>query len=51
MRDIRAKFGIPNLPQSKYIGQNSDKCIFDFQVSSLYFINENCHNSQTWTSN
>ena len=34
IRDIRAKFYIPNSPQSPYIGQNSDGGICDFRVSS-----------------
>ena len=42
MRDIRAKFGIHNLPQSPDIGQNSD-----FRISGQSLIKENCHNSRT----
>ena len=42
-----AKFGIPNLPQSPDIGQNSDWGISDFQISGQFFIKENCHNSST----
>ena len=34
IRDIRAKFYIPNSPQSPDIGQNSDGGICDFRVSS-----------------
>ena len=33
MRDIRAKFGIPNSPESLDIGQNSDGGISDFRIS------------------
>ena len=33
MRDIRAKFGIPNSPESPDIGQNSDGGISDFRIS------------------
>ena len=45
--DIRDNFDIPNLPQSPYIGQNSDGTISDFQISGQAFIEENCHNSRT----
>ena len=45
--DIRAKFGIPNLPQGPDIGQNSDKGIYDFQISGQSLIKETCHNSRT----
>ena len=41
------KFGIPNLPQSPDIRQNSDGGISDFRVSGQYFIKLNCHNSIT----
>ena len=47
IRDIRAKFGIPNFPQSPDIGQNTDRCISDCQIFGEYFINENFHNSRT----
>ena len=30
IRDVRAKFGIPNLPHSPDIGQNSDEVVSDF---------------------
>ena len=33
IRDIRAIFGVPNLPQFPDIGQNSDGGISDFQIS------------------
>ena len=46
--DIRAKFGIPNSPQSPDIGQNSDGGISDFRISGQSLIKENGHNS--WTS-
>ena len=42
IRDIRAKFGIHNLPQSPDIGQNSD-----FRISGQSLIKENCHTSRT----
>ena len=47
IREIRAKFGIPNLPQSPDIGQNLDGGISDFQISGQSLIKENCHNSRT----
>ena len=47
MRDIRAKFGIPNSPQSPDIGQNWVGGISDFRISGQCYINENCHNSRT----
>ena len=47
MRNIRAKFGIPNQLQSPDIGQNSDGCISNFQISGPSLIKENCHNSRT----
>ena len=46
MKDIRAKFVIPNLLQSLDIGQNSDGGISDFQISGQSLIKENCHNSR-----
>ena len=33
IRDIRAKIGIANSPQSPYIGQNSHRGISDFRIS------------------
>ena len=30
LRDVRAKFGIPNLPQAPDMGQNADGGILDF---------------------
>ena len=47
IRDIRAKFGISNSPQSPDIWQNSDGGIPDFRISGQFFINENCRNSRT----
>ena len=47
IRNIRAKFGIPNLPQSPNIGQNSDGNISDFRSSGKFLIKGNCHNSRT----
>ena len=35
------------MPQFSDIGQNSKRGISYFQISSLSFINENCHNSGT----
>ena len=35
IREIRAKFGIPNLPQSPDIGQISDEGISEFLVNPL----------------
>ena len=34
IREIRAKFGIPNFPQSPDTGQNSDGSISDFRFSA-----------------
>ena len=49
-RDIRAKFGIPNLRQSLNIRQNSDRGISDFQIFSRFsgqsLIKESCHDSR-----
>ena len=47
IRDIRAKFGIPDLPQSPDIGQKSEEGISDFRISGQSLIKENCHNSRT----
>ena len=33
IRDVRAKFGIPNLPHSPDIAQNSDEVVSDFWIS------------------
>ena len=45
--EIRTKFGIPNLPQSPDIGQNSDRGCSDFRISGQSLINENYRNSRT----
>ena len=47
VRDIRAKFGIPNSPQSPDIEKNSDGGISDFRISGQSLIKENGHNSRT----
>ena len=44
---MRAKFGIPNLPQSPDIGQNSDRDIYDCRISGQSSIIDNCYNSRT----
>ena len=41
------KLGLPNLPKSPDIGQNSDESISHFWISGQFLINENCHNSRT----
>ena len=45
IRDIRAKFGIPNLSQSQDTGENSDWGIYDFQISGQCLISKNFRNS------
>ena len=45
-RDVRAKFGIPNLTQSPDTGQNSDGDISNFQISGQFLIKGNCHYSR-----
>ena len=47
IKDIRAKFGILNLPQSPDVGQNSDRGIFDFQITGQSLIKENYDSSRT----
>ena len=47
IRDIRAKFGIPNSPQSPDIGEILDGSISDFRISGQSLIKENCRNSRT----
>ena len=47
IRDIRAKFGIHNSPQSPDIVQNSDGGISNFRISGQSLIKENCNNSRT----
>ena len=46
IRDICAKFGIPNFSQSLDNDQNSDGGICDCRVSGQSLIKENCHNSR-----
>ena len=47
IRNFFAKFGIPRLPWSIDIEQNSDGCIFDFRISGQSLVKRNCHNSRT----
>ena len=47
MRDIHAKFGISNLPQSLDIRQNSDGGNSDFRISGQSLTNKNCQKSGT----
>ena len=47
IRNIYAKFSIPNSLQSPDIGQNSDVGISDFRISDQSLIKENYHNSRT----
>ena len=47
IRDVRTKFGLPNLPYSPDVGQNSDGGISNFRISSQSLIQGNCHNSRT----
>ena len=47
MRNNLAKLGIPNLPQSLYIRQNSDGDITNFRISGQSLKNKNCYNSKT----
>ena len=42
IRDICAKFGVPNWPQSPDIGQNSGGCISNFWISGQSLINKFC---------
>ena len=44
VRDIPAKFGIPNLSQSPDIGQSWDGGISDFGISGQSLIKKDCHN-------
>ena len=41
IRGIRAKFGIPDPPQTPDIGQNSDRGISDFRISRQSLIKSN----------
>ena len=47
IKNVRAKFGIPNLPQSPDIGQGSDEGIYNFWISGQSLIKENSRNSRT----
>ena len=47
IKDVCAKFGIPNSPQAPGIERNSDRGIYDFRISGQSLINDNCHNSRT----
>ena len=46
IRDIHAKFDIPNSLHSPDIGQSSGCGIFEFQISGQSLTKENCHNSR-----
>ena len=35
------------MPQSSHIWQNSDKGIFDFNISAQSLLKQNCHNTRT----
>ena len=47
IRNVCAKFGIPQSPQSPDIGKNSDQGISDFRISGQSLIKINCHISRT----
>ena len=47
IKEIRDKFGIPNLSQSPDIVQNSDVSIYDLQSSGQFLVNKNCNKSGT----
>ena len=47
IRDIRAKFDIPNSSQFPYIVQNSNEDISDIWISGKSLIKKNCPNSRT----
>ena len=47
IKNICAKFGNLNLPQSPDTAQNSDGAISDYWIYGQSFIKENCHNSRT----
>ena len=40
-----------NLLQSRYIRQNSDRCISDFWISGQSLVKKNCHKSRTSNDN
>ena len=46
MRNIRAKFGISNFPQSPDMGQNPDEGISGSRIYGQSFVNGDCHNSR-----
>ena len=46
IRNVRAKFAIPNSSYSPDIGQNSDWGISDFRISGQSLIKKNWHNSR-----
>ena len=47
IRDIHAKFGIPNSPESPDVGQSSGRGISNFWISGQPLLNKNCDNSRT----
>ena len=47
IRNIRAKCGVYNSPQSPDTAENSDGDISDFRISVHSLIKETCHNSRT----
>ena len=47
IRNIRAKFSFPDLPQSLVTRKNSGGGISDLHISDQYLIKKNCHNSRT----
>ena len=47
IRDICAKFGIHDSPESPDIVQNSDGSVSDFRISGQSLIKKNCHSSRT----
>ena len=51
IRDIRAKFGNPNLRQSPDVGQNPDEGISDFRIPDQSCKNENYHDYITTHDN
>ena len=46
IRDIPAKFGIPNLPHSTGFGRHSYRGLSNFQISSLSSVNKNWHDTR-----
>ena len=47
MGNTRTKFGIPNMPLSSDIGENSDGGISDFRIFGQSLIKENFRNSRS----